>query len=534
LKWFLVALAAIAVLAIAAMAALPRIVDTPRVQSLIASSATQAIARPVKFRSVSVSLLPYPAVRLHGLEIAEDPAIGGGPFVRLDDADLRLKLWPLLRGRVEFATLVLKQPTIALIQGVDGRWNFSSLGTAREAATAPRAPRTGVAGVAPAGLVSRIVIEKGIVTYESKQAGGAVIRQRLEDVDGTLAPRAGTLSFSGSARVMPGELAVQISEGAVGLSGARTLGDAAVRARVELDGKDVQPFVAAAVGPEPAIAGAIAGALNVTGTVGRPRATGEIELRSPTVARTSRACPEPRRRTLALSTVKANVSWEDGRLVVQPLSTGIGKGSITTKLAATPAPPPQAELADLVVKAVPLEPVLVDFLCQGYAVTGPIDLTGTLTLAPTDPVRTLSGNGRVHIGAGKVVGARALLLLGGLVRVGGAASSVLSLDLPASLFSSPLDFDSIAGSYEIQRGTVTTRDLLYTSRAMKARVTGDYAIPTGRVNIDLVLEHGRGVFQAKVTGTAESPSIRVTPSIVRQLEPERVERRFKDLLKKFK
>jgi AsmA protein len=515
------------------MATLPRIVDTPRVQSLIASSASQALARPVKFRSVSVSVLPYPAVRLHGLEIAEDPAFGGGPFVRLDEADLRLKLWPLLRGQVQFTTLVLKQPTIALIQGPGGRWNFASLGTARGAATVPRVPRAGGAATAPAGLASRIVVDEGRVTYETRRPGGVTVRQRLEDVDGTLTPRAGALSFSGSARVMPGELAVKVTEGTLGLSGARVLAEASVRARIDLDGKDVQPVVAATVGPEPAIAGAITGRLGVTGTVGRPRVAGEIELRSPTVTRTNPACPEPRRRTLAVSTVKANVSWDEGRLVVQPLTSGIGDGRVTTKLTATPAPPMQAELSDLALEGIPLERVLVEFLCLGYAVTGSLDLTGTLSLSPTDPTRTLSGQGRIHIGPGRVVGARALALLGGLVRVGGAVSSVLSLDVPG-LASSPLDFDSIAGTYQIKNGVVTTRDLLYTSRAMKARVTGDYAIPTGRVNVDLVLEHGRGLFQAKVTGTAESPSIHVAPAVFQQIDPGRAERGFKDLLKKFR
>ena len=138
-RWLLAAVAAIVGLAIAVMVALPRLVDTPRVQSLIAGTASQALARSVKFRSVSVSVAPYPAVRLHGLEVAEDPAFGGGPFLRLDEADLRLKLWPLLRGQIEFATLVLKQPTVALIQGADGRWNFATLGATTE--PRPAAPR---------------------------------------------------------------------------------------------------------------------------------------------------------------------------------------------------------------------------------------------------------------------------------------------------------------------------------------------------------------------------------------------------------
>jgi hypothetical protein len=535
MKWLLIAVAAVVVLAIAAMAAVPRIVDTPRVQSLIASTASQSLGRPVKFRAVSVSVLPYPTVRLHGLEVAEDPAFGPGPFLRLDDADLRLKLWALLRGQVEFTTLVLKQPVIALIQGVDGRWNFASLGAARETASAPRAPRTGAGAAAPAALVSRIVVEKGQVTYEMRREGRGGLRQRLEDLDLTLSPRPGALSFSGSARVMPGELAVTISDGTVGIGGARVLADASVRAQIEVAGKDVQPVVAAVLGPEPGIAGAVTGRFNVTGTVARPRAAGELELRSPAVMRTDGDCPEPRRRTLALSTVKANVSWDAGRLVVQPLSSGIGSGTFTTKLTASPAPPMPAELSDLVLKGIPLEKVLVDFLCHGYAVTGSLDLAGRLTLSGTDPMRTLAGSGQFRIGPGKVVGARALALLGGVARVGGTVSSVLSLDLPAVLFSSPLDFESIAGTYHIKHGVVTTRDMLYTSRAMKAKVTGDYAIPTGRVDVDIVLEHGRGLMHAKVTGTAESPAIRVAPpGALHGIEPERLERGFKDLLNKFR
>jgi hypothetical protein len=252
------------------------------------------------------------------------------------------------------------------------------------------------------------------------------------------------------------------------------------------------------------------------------------------VTRTSPTCSEPRRRTLALSTVKASVSWRDGHLVVQPLTSGLGRGTATTTLLATPAPPTRAELPDLVLNGIPLERVLVDFLCQGYAVTGPLDLTGALTLTPTDPARTLSGSGQFRIGAGKVVGPRALSLLGGVVQVGGSVSSVLSPDVPASLASSPLEFDSIAGTYQIAHGVVTTRDLLYTSRAMKASVRGNYAIPTSQVNADVVVEHRGGVIQARVTGSTDSPSVRFNPSVARGLDPEGVERGFRDLLKKFR
>ncbi|HMH52815.1 MAG TPA: AsmA-like C-terminal region-containing protein [Candidatus Acidoferrum sp.] len=534
MKWIVIALAAGVVLVIAATALLPRVVDTPRVQSLIASSASQALARPVRFRSASVAAWPYPAVRLRDVEIAEDPAFGGDPFVRLDHAEVRLKLWPLLRGRFEFTTVMLRRPIMTLTHGPGGRWNFASLGGPREAAAVPRAPRIGGGAAVPAGLATRVVIEKGTVVYERRGTAGVTLRQRLEDVDASLSPSAGGLAFSGAARVVPGGLWVKISDGTIGLAGARTLAEASLRGRMAIDGEDVRPLAASVLGDEPAMGGALTGRLDLSGSLGRPRAVGELEWRDATVTRTSAACAEPRRRTLRLATVKASVSWRDGRLVAEPLTSGIARGTAKTRLVATTSAPTRAELSELAIERIPLEPVVVDFLCLDYAVVGLFDLTGTLTLAPADPLRTLSGRGRVHVGAGRVVGTRALTLLGGLVRGVGSAASRLNPDLPATLAGSPLEFDSIAGGFEITNGVVTTRDLVYTSRSMTVRARGDYAMASARVNADVTVEHDRGVMQAKVTGPADSPSIRLPSSLARTLDPDRAERGFKDLLKKFR
>jgi hypothetical protein len=69
---------------------------------------------------------------------------------------------------------------------------------------------------------------------------------------------------------------------------------------------------------------------------------------------------------------------------------------------------------------------------------------------------------------------------------------------------------------------------------MKARAAGDYVMATGQMNFDVVLDHGRGPMQAKVTGTPTAPSIRVAPSLLRQVEPDRVERNLEDVLRKFR
>src|SRR5712664_180121 len=100
LRWIAAALAALLVLALAAAVAVPYVVDAPRVQALIARSAR---------------VLPLPAVRLKNLEVAEDPRFGTKPFLTMETGSFRLRLLPLLRGRVEFGELVLERPQVALI-----------------------------------------------------------------------------------------------------------------------------------------------------------------------------------------------------------------------------------------------------------------------------------------------------------------------------------------------------------------------------------------------------------------------------------
>jgi hypothetical protein len=524
------------VLAIAALLAVPYLVDVPRIQALIASNASQALGRPVKFNSMSVAVLPLPAVELHGVEIAEDPAFGTEPFLRLDTGVVRLKLWPLLSGRVELGDISLKKPYITVIRQRDGRMNIATLGGPAESRPGPRGPRSGAgqsaAGAGAAVLGSRVSIDDGVVAYVARGAGDALTRYRIEDLDLTIAGAGSQMTFKGEARVKPGDVSLKVSDGVIALSGARTLMDSAVRAKVTVDGTDITELAKTAAGDKAAIGGGVKGTLAVAGTVGAPTASGDVELSKLTVTQVNPQCPEPKRRTLAIPAVKMNAAYGDGRLIGRPLTTSIGSGTITTAMFVT-LDGLRVQMSDLGIKALPLDKILVDFMCQGYAVTGPMDLTGALTFSATDVWNTLSGPGQLRIGPGKVVGPQALALVGGVVRLGGTVSSLLSADLPRDLGSSPLEFDSIAGTYQVVNGVVTTRDLLYTSRAMKVAVAGEYALGSGRMNLDMVMSTGKTELKARVTGTSASPSVRVLPSSLLG-DPKAVDKGLGELLRRLR
>ena len=536
-KWLIGAVAAVVVLIVAAVIAVPYLVDTPRVQALIASNASQALGRPVKFRSMSISVLPLPAVALHGLEIAEDPQFGTEPFLRLETGKVRLKLGPLFAGRVELGDIKLSKPVITVIQAADGRMNISTLGTGgkEQPKAGERAPRGGGGGTgAGAALASTVSIDDGIVSYVARGKAGATSQYRVENLALTLTGGGPQLGFKSDFKVKPGDLAVKVSDGQVAVNGGKPLTDAQLRGVVTIDGKDIGELAKNALGPSPEFGGALKGKLTLSGTLGAPTVAGDIEVSKPSVSQLQPTCPDPKRRTLTLGTLKLNASYRDEVLAARPMTTSLADAPITGQLSLSLAPGMRVQVSDLGIKGVPLEKVLVDYLCEGYAITGPLDLTGGATFSAQDVWHTISGPGTLKIGRGKVVGRQALALVSGIVRVGGALSSVLNADIP-NLGDSPLEFDSITGTYQIVNGVVTTRDLLYTSKPMKIAIAGSFGLATRNMDLDMTISHGRGDLKAKVTGNASSPSIRVDPStLLRDVDKSQMQKGLGDLLKKIK
>ena len=104
-----------------------------------------------------------------------------------------------------------------------------------------------------------------------------------------------------------------------------------------------------------------------------------------------------------------------------------------------------------------------------------------------------------------------------------------------NLGDSPLEFESITGTYQIVNGVITTRDLLYTSKPMKVAIAGSFGFATRNMDLDMTISHGRGDLKAKVTGNASSPSIRVNPAtILRDVDKGKIDKGLGDLLKKIK
>ena len=89
----------------------------------------EALNRRLDVGEVRLSLVPTPSIRLSNLKVFDTPTFAENTFFSAEQVRLRLKLWPLLKGRFEVTELLLDKPVFNLLKQPDGTFNYSDIAT---------------------------------------------------------------------------------------------------------------------------------------------------------------------------------------------------------------------------------------------------------------------------------------------------------------------------------------------------------------------------------------------------------------------
>lgn len=149
-----------------------------RNRDTLAAEARERLGRDVSFGDVGISFTAGLAVRVADLRVGGDPSFSPEDLLSTDAIEIQVKLLPLLFGNVEIGRIVLRRPSIHVIQTERGL-STDSLGAAGgaedEAATG---------GAPPALLVSLVDIRDGTIRWEDRTAKPPVdLRVERLDVD---------------------------------------------------------------------------------------------------------------------------------------------------------------------------------------------------------------------------------------------------------------------------------------------------------------------------------------------------------------
>ena len=145
----------------------------------------EALHRRLDVGEVRLSLFPTPSIRLSNLKVFDAPPVGAdNTFFSARQMQLRLRFWPLLKGRLDISELVLEKPTFNLVRQPDGTFNYSDIADKKTPARARReAKRRGETAKTPADtatppllLPGNLSIRDGQVNVISKDQPAVAIK----------------------------------------------------------------------------------------------------------------------------------------------------------------------------------------------------------------------------------------------------------------------------------------------------------------------------------------------------------------------
>ncbi len=186
-KWLWIIGAVLLVLVVAVVIALS-LIDLDDYKETLLVRAEEALQRDVEIGHASFVFWPGVGLRLEGLNVQDDPDFSEGRFFSAKDLVLRLRLLPLLGGRVEVVSLTLHQPAIQLVEGPAGDLNAETIGGGPDRTPKER-PSEGEAPGGPAKILGllkmdRLQIRDGQVKYFRKAgAGPPGLIHELKDLD---------------------------------------------------------------------------------------------------------------------------------------------------------------------------------------------------------------------------------------------------------------------------------------------------------------------------------------------------------------
>ena len=168
MRKFVLALTVLVLMLAAVVALAPMLIPASQYKSTIETAASEALGREVTIGDdLSFTIFPQTAFRVSDLTIANAEGFPGGPLVSMEEAEIGVRLAPVIQRKVEIKTFVLRKPTLNLARSPDGlvNWNL-----ARADAPDAQPNETATPPVKELSLGDVRIVD-GAATYTDQQTG---------------------------------------------------------------------------------------------------------------------------------------------------------------------------------------------------------------------------------------------------------------------------------------------------------------------------------------------------------------------------
>lgn len=197
----------------AAWAGIP--IDLGSQRPALARLLSEQAGRPVRLDGeLQLRLGLRPWLRITEVRVAQPSGFGGGDFLKLGEVELRMDLWPLLRGQVRADRLAARHVVLVLSQREDGRNNWTFADPATRPVPPPEPDASGGLQAADVSGIDIRQVELADIRVVYDDGGPNPVDFQLEQAEAAL-PIGSGVRLRAKGRVeetMPYELAIDGGE----------------------------------------------------------------------------------------------------------------------------------------------------------------------------------------------------------------------------------------------------------------------------------------------------------------------------------
>jgi len=230
-------------LIIAAVIAVPLLIDVNDYRPQMAQAVTDATGREMKIDGeLELSVFPWLGVNTGAIELGNRKGFGKKAFAKIDSAQIRIKLLPLLSQQYEVDTLVFKGLSLNLQRRKNGTDNWSDLAKANGKPAKKDSKSPDAKDIGALAVIGGVNLESATLVFEDKQAGQTIKVNKLNLTTGALKigePMALNFNteFSASAQKVAGKMSLDTIISANPFAGSFAMRD--MRLDINAKGKDL-------------------------------------------------------------------------------------------------------------------------------------------------------------------------------------------------------------------------------------------------------------------------------------------------------
>ncbi len=164
----LIALGSIVLLIVLIALAIPLFLNADAFRTRIENALTTSLGRKVTLGKLDLSVFTGSLIASNA-SIADDPAFSSQPFLEASKVKIGIEVFPLIFSReIHITGFEIEAPKITLLRAASGTWNYSTIGSAQQNASANKESST----LIPNLTVGHVTISDGQLTVGSEPAPG--------------------------------------------------------------------------------------------------------------------------------------------------------------------------------------------------------------------------------------------------------------------------------------------------------------------------------------------------------------------------